>query len=1565
MRRTLPVVVVIVALVAAALWYYMPGGDRSDAPPQDSARRGAEPQPIDRPDSEAPLAGREDETSPGATTTDSASSPAASDDGERGGTGTTTSTRASDDSLAEPAADSVVSAAPAAQDDGSAGTAQPIVENRTGTTPTPAPTRQGDPSIAQSPEVPLAVSDGVDGVDTSVSGPAESERASSAATPPVLESKPAGTLATVTGQTETEEPAHVETLARSGPLPTPANRADQSVTQEQVISVVPDDTVGRVTIREPAGDDAIGSELPVTGPGPAESERASSAATPPGLESKPAGTLATVTGQTETEEPAHVETLARSDPLPTPANRADQSVTQEQVISVVPDDTAERVTIREPGGDDAIGSELPVTGPGPAESERASSAATPPGLESKPAGTLAPVTGETETEEPAHVETLARSGPLPTPANRADQSVTQEQVISVVPDDTVERVTIREPAGDDAIGSELPVTGPGPAESERASSAATPPGLESKPAGTLATVTGQTETEEPAHVETLARPGPLPTPANRADQSVTQEQVISVVPDDTVERVTIREPAGDDAIGSELPVTGPVTGPAGVGRKPAGTLATGTEPTGTGEPANVETLARSGPLPTPANRADQSVTQEQVISVVPDDTVERVTIREPGGDDAIGSELPVTGPGPVTGPAGVGQKPAGTLATVTGQTETEEPAHVETLARSGPLPTPANRADQSVTQEQVISVVPDDTVERVTIRAPGGDDAIGSELPVTGPGPVTGPAGVGQKLAGTLATVTGQTETEEPAHVETLARSGPLPTPANRADQSVTQEQVISVVPDDTVERVTIREPGGDDASGSELPVTGPGPVTGPAGVGRKPTGTLATVTGQTETEEPAHVETLARSGPLPTPANRADQSVTQEQVISVVPDDTVERVTIREPGGDDASGSELPVTVTVTGPGPVTGPAGVGRKPAGTLATVTGQTETEEPAHVETLARSGPLPTPANRADQSVTQEQVISVVPDDTVERVTIREPGGDDASGSELPVTRPGPVTGPAGVGRKPAGTLPTGTEPTETEEPAHVETLARSGPLPTPANRADQSVTQEQVISVVPDDTVERVTIREPGDDDASGSELPVTRPGPVTGPAGVGRKPAGTLATVTGQTETEEPAHVETLARSGPLPTPANRADQSVTQERVISVVPDDTIERVTIRAPDGDDTVGGGTSVTGPAAVPEKLATTLAAIAADIGTEVKRIVETLTGTTAQPDPADHSDRSGSGEPSAKPNPTDATDLPDPQAKVTPPVPDETTERDGSPGPASDIEIEAQKFVETLTEPTPQPIPADRADHFVTQEQVISLVPDDIIERVTVRELVEDDTVSGDTPITVVRETEQIETITQERLIVESGGDVDKPVRIPLPSGNRIEQTTMGDIVADRSDQPARLVQVVRTVRHFEVTTLNDLLHEETNLDSLLSIIKQPYRIEVATLAELLQKQMAENPDSIFYLHTVLPTDEQGIWGIIHYGLIDKFARGVAIRRDENVETYTVRIPRYADERLDDDSSSFLGKLIDDKTKESFVYNFREHRMGRNPDRIYPSQELVIINFKTQELVAIYTHFAGA
>ena len=398
------------------------------------------------------------------------------------------------------------------------------------------------------------------------------------------------------------------------------------------------------------------------------------------------------------------------------------------------------------------------------------------------------------------------------------------------------------------------------------------------------------------------------------------------------------------------------------------------------------------------------------------------------------------------------------------------------------------------------------------------------------------------------------------------------------------------------------------------------------------------------------------------------------------------------------------------------------------------------------------------------------------------------------------------------------------------------------------------------------------------------------------------------------------------------------------------------------------------------------------------------------------------------------------------------------------------EAEAKEYVEALTETAPQTIPVDKADHFVTQEHVLSLVPEDTIERVSVDELAKDESLKPETPITIVREVEQIETAVPERLIAESGGDLDTQLRVlvkyddtegvtepgvtepsvpapsvaepsvtapsvPAPSvtepsvtepsvtepsvtepsvaepsvaepsvaepsepsvtepsvadqgdaepsvaaqgdvepGNvgqtvaqqdTVEQITVREALKRILAEPEKPISLIKTVRYFEVVTLRELLDTGVDTDTFLNVVRRPYRLEAATLADLLRRKKAENPDTIFYLHTVQPTDEQGIWGIVQYGIIDNFARGVALERGEKMETYTVQIPRHADERLDDQSSSYLGKLIDHKTKDSYVYNYRDHRMGRNPDRIYPGQELVIINFEPEELTAIYTHFAS-
>ena len=288
------------------------------------------------------------------------------------------------------------------------------------------------------------------------------------------------------------------------------------------------------------------------------------------------------------------------------------------------------------------------------------------------------------------------------------------------------------------------------------------------------------------------------------------------------------------------------------------------------------------------------------------------------------------------------------------------------------------------------------------------------------------------------------------------------------------------------------------------------------------------------------------------------------------------------------------------------------------------------------------------------------------------------------------------------------------------------------------------------------------------------------------------------------------------------------------------------------------------------------------------------------------------------------------------------------------------------------------------------------MPEDMIESFTVGALAEDGTLEAETPITVVREVEQIETAVPEQLIAESGGDLDTKLHVLVTHDNAegdagqadggqglatqgnveenaeenaagqdaVEQITVREVLERLLSEPEKPIPIVRTVRYFEVMTLRELLDTEEDTGTLLDVVKRPYRIEAATLADLLQREMPGSSDTIFYLHTVQPTDEQGIWGIVQSGLTDNFARGMAVRRGEKIETYTVRIPRDADERLRDQSSSFLGKLIDRKTEESFVYNYRENRMGRNPDRVRPGQEIVIINFEPEELVSIYKHFAG-
>lgn len=302
-------------------------------------------------------------------------------------------------------------------------------------------------------------------------------------------------------------------------------------------------------------------------------------------------------------------------------------------------------------------------------------------------------------------------------------------------------------------------------------------------------------------------------------------------------------------------------------------------------------------------------------------------------------------------------------------------------------------------------------------------------------------------------------------------------------------------------------------------------------------------------------------------------------------------------------------------------------------------------------------------------------------------------------------------------------------------------------------------------------------------------------------------------------------------------------------------------------------------------------------------------------------------------------------------------------QDEAAGAPSSLDQEAETYISKLTEPDPDPVAVEKADHFISKDQILSLLPEGATEEITREELASDPDLSPDTPITVVKKAEQIEITTPEKVIAEAEGDLDRKVKIL--EGGDVRESTARELLEQYRKDPDAEITIVKDVEYFVITTPKELLEDPTvAAGESLTIIRKPYWLEAATIAELLREQQALSPDSVFYVRTVRPSDKQGIWGIVHGGLIENFARGMAIRRGEEINTYQVEIPTGADERLADQSSSFLGKMIHKKTIESYVYNFTQNRMGRNPDRVIPGQEIVIINFHPDELVDIYKHFAS-
>ena len=237
---------------------------------------------------------------------------------------------------------------------------------------------------------------------------------------------------------------------------------------------------------------------------------------------------------------------------------------------------------------------------------------------------------------------------------------------------------------------------------------------------------------------------------------------------------------------------------------------------------------------------------------------------------------------------------------------------------------------------------------------------------------------------------------------------------------------------------------------------------------------------------------------------------------------------------------------------------------------------------------------------------------------------------------------------------------------------------------------------------------------------------------------------------------------------------------------------------------------------------------------------------------------------------------------------------------------------AKAHIDQLTDTATAEIAIEEADHFVTAAQLLTLPK-------TEASILQLESVPADTH-------------------TEAGVSI----TIPLKSGSAIELTPVGD----------ERIESFRTAQGDGIITDSQ---SQSVLRGVLPRVEQSIKLQ----------ELLDNPDHdgrvIFYIHAVQHGDSQGLWGIIQNGLTRTFAKGIQLRQMQ--QTVSANIPEDADEKLNDDLSSFLGRLLQDKVSRTYVYNYRKGVLGDNPDLIEPGQQLIVVTFSEEELIRIYKHFS--
>lgn len=286
-----------------------------------------------------------------------------------------------------------------------------------------------------------------------------------------------------------------------------------------------------------------------------------------------------------------------------------------------------------------------------------------------------------------------------------------------------------------------------------------------------------------------------------------------------------------------------------------------------------------------------------------------------------------------------------------------------------------------------------------------------------------------------------------------------------------------------------------------------------------------------------------------------------------------------------------------------------------------------------------------------------------------------------------------------------------------------------------------------------------------------------------------------------------------------------------------------------------------------------------------------------------------------------------------------------------------VEEEAELFIDALAEDDGDVVLTEERGEFVRHDGSITLP---IIEHrtTTIEGLLADRSLAADTPLTLhFTETEKHRTTLRE--LDSSTEDKQQILTIEQDDGTLVQAPLTTLLDATDPDTPITVVD--QRQRSIELTAGELARTELSPSQEVIASINRG--VENILVRDIVQS--GEISDStLFYLHRVTERDRQGLWGIIQSGLIERFRRGLRLEGIySDRDMVRVTIPADADEPLPDGLSSYLGRVLHHKVESSYIYNFSTRTMGRNPDLIYPGQEVILIQFSPDELKQIYLFFA--